>query len=275
MTPWWTIVAMSALGALPEHEERLDFIGFSQTEDAAAWQVRVTRPTEAGGFDRYTVIRVIDLRSGEVIGHIRQGKARRVDSLGRKERLAPPERIESENPLWQDALPARTWKKARRTIRFEKKPVAVKGGAIRFVPDGDAFMTLAVDEHDLRAVSDPGSPIGLTPRARLFDGTDLDLGHIRVAGVANRVVEATVRLYHSPTGRSVAYEVELHSSTPGHERHMEYGKTLRLPRSRLGVTTIGTWNVLSGNFEEQEETFGELHPELRSMFKAYVGRWDF
>ncbi len=275
MTTWLTLLAVCVLSAPPAHEERLEFIGFSHTEDAAAWRVRVARPTDEGGWDRYTVIRVIDLRTGDVIGHIRQGKARRTDSLGRKERLAPPERIEAENPLWQDALPARTWKIARKKIRFDKEPVAVEGGAIRFVPDDDAFMTLAVNEHTLRVVSDPGSAIGLVPQARLFDGTDLALGHIRVAGEANRVVEAKIKIYHSHKGHAVAYEVELHSNTPGHERHMEYGKAFRLPRSRLGVTSIGTWNMLSGNFDQQEEIFGDLHPELRSMFKSYVGRWDY
>ncbi|MEO0814531.1 MAG: hypothetical protein AAFY60_16850, partial [Myxococcota bacterium] len=188
---------------------------------------------------------------------------------------APPERIESENPVWQEALPARTWKIARRKIRFGKKPVPVKDGALRFLPDGDAHMTVGIRNEVLTLLSDPGSPIGITPRARLFDGTDVDLGHIRVRGEANRVVEAKLRFYHSPSGRHVAYEVELSSHTPGHEKRMDFGAVMALPRSRLGITSIGTMNLMSENWAVSDDLFSDVHPEIQGLYKAYVGKWDW
>ncbi|MEM6733091.1 MAG: hypothetical protein AAF658_16155, partial [Myxococcota bacterium] len=226
----------------PTHEEQLEFIGFSRHEDAAAWRVKVIRPTDQGGFDRFTVIRLVDTKTGEIIGHVRQGKARRTDTLGRRERLSPAERIASENPMWLHALPAKFWKKTRRKVRFSSKPVKVEDGAIRFIADEDADMTISVEDDEKMLVvrSDPGSPIGLLPTARLYDGARIPLGHVRVRGVPGREVNAKIRMYHSPSGFHVAYVVELESDSPGHEHRMDFGRVYRMPGRRLGVLSIGT-----------------------------------
>ncbi|MEO0815228.1 MAG: hypothetical protein AAFY60_20375, partial [Myxococcota bacterium] len=87
MTTLIAFLAMCGLNAPTEQQEQLEFIGFSDAEDAAAWRVHVTRTTDSGDVDRYTMIRIIDTKNGQVVGHIRQGRAKRTDSLGRRSKL--------------------------------------------------------------------------------------------------------------------------------------------------------------------------------------------
>ncbi|MEO1175013.1 MAG: hypothetical protein AAFX94_23605 [Myxococcota bacterium] len=98
------------------HSETIELIGFSKHEDAAAFRVRVERPAplDAGDVDRFTVIRVVNTKTGEVIGHFRQGRIRRTDANGRRARMASAELLSADNPMWLDALPAAKWKRVRR-----------------------------------------------------------------------------------------------------------------------------------------------------------------
>lgn len=267
-------IAIQAIVTAPaDHQERLEFVGFSKAEDTATWRVWVEQPTPDGHTDRFQLIRVVDCTTGERIGHIRQGRATRVDRLGRRARLTPPERIASENPIWQQALPARVWKKAKRRTRFRHKRIELDDSAIQFVPHPDAHMTARRDGNTMTFSGDPGSPIGFDLEARLFDGRQVNMGRVRVRGVPNRAVNASLHFFLSPSGHHVAYRVRVSSDTPGYENRFDFDRVVRFPDRPLGVNTIGTFRVLREHAKLTADRFGEMHPGQQGLYESYVGPW--
>ena len=247
-------IAIQAIVTAPaDHQERLEFVGFSKAEDTATWRVWVEQPTPDGHTDRYQLIRVV--------------------GLGRRARLTPPERIASENPIWQQALSARVWKKAKRRTRFRHKRSELDDSAIQFVPHPDAHMTARRDGNTMTFSGDPGSPIGFDLEARLFDGRQVNMGRVRVRGVPNRAVNASLHFFLSPSGHHVADRVRVRSDTPGYENRFDFDRVVRFPDRPLGVNTIGTFRVLREHAKLTADRFGEMHPGQQGLYESYVGPW--
>lgn len=266
-----TALCISAPSEAPR--ERLEFIGFAEDEQTAAWRVEVEQPQPGRKVDRYTVIRIINTKSGDPTGHIRVGKIRRFESSGRPDRGVLPDQLSAENPMWLNALPHSTWRKAKREVRFTFKRLDASKGVVRLMPDDDSFMTLKVSRRALRLESDPGSPVGLTPVARLYDGKEIPLRRIRVRGQPHRVVTVRIQFFHSRSGLHVASKVHLVSTTPGLENETDVAYVHRMPGSPLATIGIGTMNLMGANFQVAEKLYGEMHPEMKDAYKQYVGSW--
>lgn len=257
------------------HSETIELIGFSKHEDAAAFRVRVERPAplDAGDVDRFTVIRVVNTKTGEVIGHFRQGRIRRTDANGRRARMASAELLSADNPMWLDALPAAKWKRVRRKVGFKHRRVKIKDGAIRLEPAGRGKMRFEADDTSMVVTSDAGGPIHVIPRIHLWNGSEETLAPIKVRGVENRVVRAEIRFFHSPSGYQVAAHIRLTSETPGHEQKKDFVAVQSLPESPLAVTTVGTFNTMKENHASTQGLWDDMHPETKDLYKAYVGSW--
>lgn len=277
MTSIATIVAAICLTNAPAvgHSESIELIGFSKLEDAAAFRVRVAKPAplDRGDTDRFTVIRVVNVESGEIIGHFRQGKIKRVDKNGKRVRLASRDQVSADNPMWLNAFPAKKWQQVRRKVGFRYKRVDAKAGAIRLEAGGRAKMHLEADEKAMVITSEPGGAIHVTPRAHLWNGKETTLSAVRVRGVDGRVVRATLRFFHSPSGHTVASHIRLTSDTPGHEQTMDFTSVHRMPDAPLAVTSVGTWNMMKENHASAQGLWDDMHPETKNLYKAYVGTW--
>lgn len=109
-------IVCAALGIV----EKAEFIGFSETEQLAAWRVEVAEPVQDGRHvDRYSLIRVTKVDGHALVARFQDSPVRRFTLEGATTESNAP-RLARQHPNFANARPAAEWKRfaAQRSFGF-------------------------------------------------------------------------------------------------------------------------------------------------------------
>jgi hypothetical protein len=202
------VVAVSVGGARTGHarstetSKRVDFIGFSQDEDLAAYRLHITRQATPKWRDHYQLIRVVDTRTHQTLT---QYKASRIVRRDLKGNTAARSRLKlaQNNPDFSKTRPQREWKALNKARRFRRDGVGANTIPLRVIADPGSEIQSLKQGSDLQLSAVLGKGLGFT--LSLDDGTQAVLGRFRhEAPLTNGRIEAQVRFSLSPSGRYLA-----------------------------------------------------------------------
>jgi len=260
-----TFIALTILATAPQSQS-IDFVGFSRNEAIAAWKTTVTTPQDNGVFYLYTLVTVVDAKTGETVGIFRGTGGVRKNGKGR--RLAEST-LSTLAPQYAQALPRAQWQKLRRKIRFVKKHLEMNDSALRLQPDGDTELSASASKKAIDTTGNMGGPVGYTAIARLWDGSLTSLGRFRVEGQRSQRTNGHLEAFFSSTGHGVVLVNRF--TTAG--SHRDEIKVIRLAREPIATVYIGTMNLANVSLRHGEKLYKEMHPRGAPLYDKLVDRY--
>lgn len=258
--PW----AVMELGPVPRHcSATLQVVGFSDNERAMAVKQHVRCPHNKTELDHFELIDLIELKGGTVLARY-QGSPITRTSRARRPVFVPPAQLRAAYPAWGKARPQQAWAKLKRAGHFRLRAHNFQDVMVRVRLDADSPMDVRAEGTKLRLTAPVGKPIGCMVVARLVDGSEIDLGHVRDETPSKRQERGTLEVVFSAHGHVVAL---VHHGLG--QDHLMVTHTRR--SDPIASTQVGFLQMLKWDADSVKELYGELHPGGKAIWDEMVG----
>ncbi len=265
------LLPAAAPAATPASPRSVEFIGFSRNEKVSAWRIHQRRRQADGGWDTYSLVRLISIESNALLATFQAPPLRHLDRRGRPSPV-PMATLLRRNPAYARATSAQAWRKTKRIGRFAAIAQEFKDTVVRLAVDMDSKLDAEAGTKELRIVSKAGAPLGYTPICRLFEGEMISLGHYRLDRTPLRTqpLRAHLRVYYSHTGRLIAALNAF--ETPNGDVSDALVVTTH-PDDPIGATGVGLLPMVEAQSRSLYNSFKKVHPEQIQTYRRYIGKF--
>lgn len=234
-----TVPALGAQGAterasqsdtavLGHIDKRAWFLGFSADESLSAWRVRVSHRHQTGRFtDHYTLFKVADTLTNEVVGLYRGTQIWRTSRSGRRRLMRRTDMV-SSSPDWQRAQSHDGWTAVKLRERFAAATPVVDSQTLDIIPDTDVDLSSHRQGWTIRISTGKNRSLGFRPVVMLPDGRQVFLAHFRQAGGAGLTLSARLEVFTSQTTRHIAVLNRFEIESPGGTRSVSFGSVVQV-----------------------------------------------
>jgi hypothetical protein len=237
--------------------------GFSDNERAYALSQQVRCRNPDGSRDTFGLIDIVDAAKGEVVATFQASPILRTGQDG-KPLFAPPRVLASANPSWAHAFALHAWEKVRRGGHFKLMRHDFKDVLVRVRRDSDSPLDVKADGTKLRLLLNPKQPLGYTGVARLVDGSEVDLGHIREETPGRQVFRGNMEVVFSHHGHLLAM---VH-----HGMLEDTIMVMRTPDDQpIASTQVGFMQMLQWDAASVKDLYGKLHPNGKEVWDEMIG----
>jgi hypothetical protein len=255
-------------------EKTVTFIGFSADETKAGWYIDVKRFGTARGtrvIDRYGVVRLVDVRTDQVLGNYRFGPIERTDVHG-KSVGGRPGSLEADNPMWANAVPMSDYTVLERQYKLSAARLsAATNLGVR--PDPDVELQARAGRAGTVELTSGTNLLGYT--LAVATGGGAILGRYRHEARVGQRVTGQVEILTSLHGNYVAVvnRFDVQGARDDEVSTLTYGKIVPLTRAQrptappstsgaseeIYVRTDAGWQLMN---REQEQIWRRSHEEL-------------
>ncbi|HET6347299.1 MAG TPA: hypothetical protein VFH51_20370 [Myxococcota bacterium] len=270
----WLALVASLASLAPQAPGRahttVSFIGFSRGEAVCAWRETVVRSQGRGLTDRFSLVRIVETKTERTLGVFREGGIQRRDQHGAFI-YTDDAILVRDNPEWARAGARSAWAHIAREGRFRAIRIDFKDTVVRLDLDRDVSPEeVGVEDKTIVVTSDPHTPVGYIPVARLMNGNLLPLGHFRAEASPEGRLFAEVQVYHSVTGRHIAI-LNHFEEEDGDVVRADATKVVATPEVPISSIKIGTMQLIQNESKAIQKMFKEMHPEAARDWDTQLG----
>jgi hypothetical protein len=206
------VILLGVLGAAPGEAsapaelpaiESEELLGFSGDGELVAVLVRVAEPRPDHTWDSYSLVRVTDVESGDLVASFRGSDINRFDDSGREVEL-PATLLTNMNPRYRRAQTEAAWERFAEGQDLAAQPLQLGSDAVRLRRDPDTSVTAENLGEAFVVKGRVESPEGYRVIVRTQDHVKHELTHFRHNAPEADALQAEVRAFTSTDGRSIA-----------------------------------------------------------------------